>query len=88
MEEMIKVLITGVGGGGNGEQLIKALRLAKTTYKIYGADITNLSKGLKEVDIPIILPRANEINYIDKLIECIKINKIQVLFPGSEIEYY
>jgi hypothetical protein len=27
--DRIKVLVTGIGGGGNGEQVLKALRLAK-----------------------------------------------------------
>ena len=38
----IRVMVTGVGGGGNGEQLVKALRLARTNYRIIGADITPL----------------------------------------------
>lgn len=41
----IRVMVTGVGGGGNGEQLVKALRLARTNYRIIGADIHHYRRG-------------------------------------------
>ena len=40
MTDKIRVMVTGVGGGGNGEQLLKALKLAETPYHLIGADIT------------------------------------------------
>ena len=84
--ERIRVLVTGVGGGGNGEQLIKALRLSKKNYYIIGADITAVSKGLYLVDSKQILPQANEPGYIDALIDLCHKESVQVLFTGSEPE--
>ena len=46
----VKVMVTGVGGGGHGEQILKALRLASTEYEIVGSDMSPLSKGLQDID--------------------------------------
>lgn len=83
---MINVLITGIGGGGVGEQLIKALRLSQHKYIIIGTDITPISKGFNEVDSAYVVPRANDVNYIDELLKICKQHNIKALFPGSEPE--
>ena len=82
----LNVIVTGVGGGGIGQQIIKALRFANANYEIIGTDITPLSKGLMEVDYPYIVPKASEKDYIACLIALIKKHNVQVLFPGSEPE--
>jgi len=82
----INVLVTGVGGGGHGEQILKALRLAKTPYHIIGGDISIMSKGLTEVDEAVILPPAQAPNYISTLLQLCKKEAIQVVFHGSEPE--
>ncbi len=86
MNRVVRVMVTGVGGGGIGQQIIKALRLANTNYEIIGTDITPLSKGLMEVDYPYIVPKASEKDYIACLIALIKKHNVEVLFPGSEPE--
>ncbi len=86
MTKKINVLVTGVGGGGNGEQLVKALRLAETPYHLIGADMTPLSKGLFMTDEKVILPPASDPDYISALIEVCKKYSIQALFTGSEPE--
>lgn len=82
----IRVLVTGVGGGGNGEQLVKALRMAERKYRIFGADITPLSKGLFLADERIILPPAPAPEYLDVLLRVCRENRIDALFTGSEPE--
>ncbi|MHC1772144.1 MAG: ATP-grasp domain-containing protein [Flexilinea sp.] len=84
--EQIRVMITGVGGGGNGEQLIKALRLSEKNYHLIGADITPVSKGLTLVNEKYILPLASDPYYIETLIDICKKARIDVLFTGSEPE--
>ncbi len=84
--ETIRVMITGVGGGGNGEQLIKALRLSEKKYHLIGADITPLSKGLTQVDEQVILPLASDPAYLDTLLTSCKKLGVDALFTGSEPE--
>lgn len=80
------VLITAVGGGGVGEQLIKALRLAPKPYCIVGSDIHHRSFGLADVDVPVLLPRGNAPDYIDAVIDVCKRLGVRAIFPGSEVE--
>lgn len=82
----MNVLVTGVGGGGHGEQILKALRLSSLGYTIIGADMSPISKGLVNVDIPYLLPPANDASYIDKLILLCKKHDIKAVFHGSEPE--
>lgn len=82
----IRVMVTGVGGGGNGEQLVKALRMAETPYHLIGADITPLSKGLLMTDEKVILPPASDPNYLTVLLEMCDQYQVQALFIGSEPE--
>jgi carbamoyl-phosphate synthase large subunit len=83
---MFKVLVTAVGGGGIGEQIVKALRISKKNYYIVGTDIKETSKGLYEVDKPIIIPVANDPAYIEILLNICLQEDIKVLFCGSEAE--
>jgi carbamoyl-phosphate synthase large subunit len=82
----IPVMVTGVGGGGHGEQILKALRIAKTPYFIVGGDMNSFSLGLAKVDIPYILPPASKVEYIDSLLAVCKQYDICALFHGSEPE--
>lgn len=82
----IPVMITGVGGGGVGEQILKALRLSKNQYFLVGGDMNRNSKGFMLVDQPYILPRATDTEYINTLLLLCKKHDIKVLFYGSEPE--
>jgi len=82
----IAVMVTGVGGGGHGEQIIKALRLAKTRYRIIGTDMSPMSKGLVEVDQPYVLPAASDASYLPAILELCRKHRVKALFHGSEPE--
>lgn len=82
----ITVMITGLGGGGNGEQILKALKLSAISYKIVGTDMSPFSKGLMEVDYPYIVPPATDPDYIATLLYLCKKHAVQALFHGSEPE--
>lgn len=82
----ITVVITGVGGGGVGEQVMKSLRLCGDRYRIIGTDMTEFSIGLYRADTRYILPPANNDDYIDKLLEICDKEKARVLVLGSEPE--
>jgi carbamoyl-phosphate synthase large subunit len=82
----VNVFVTGVGGGGHGEQILKALKMAETSYTIIGGDISPYSKGLFEVQHGYILPLAKDPGYIDALLKVCEKHKVTALFHGSEPE--
>jgi carbamoyl-phosphate synthase large subunit len=82
----ITVFVTGVGGGGHGAQILKALHMADTGYSIIGADISLHSKGLYEVDRGYLLPPATDAGYIEALVEICTKHAVKALFHGSEPE--
>lgn len=86
MTTAVTVLVTGVGGGGHGEQVLKALRLAETPYQIVGTDISPYSSGLRDVDHSYLVPRAHEPNYIDVVLAICAQHGVQVAIHGSEPE--
>lgn len=79
-------MVTGVGGGGLGEQIVKALKIASTPYKIIGSDIYPESSGLQCVDYPNIVPAASDPSYIESIIALCERYQAKAIFPGSEPE--
>lgn len=84
--DKINVMITGVGGGGHGRQVLKALRMAKTPYTIVGTDMLPTSMGLYETDKSYVVPSAHEGNYISKILDICEKENIRVLITGSDPE--
>jgi carbamoyl-phosphate synthase large subunit len=85
-EKPISVLVTGVGGGGVGEQIIFALRLSKYPYRIITVDHDPFNLCLYSMDKSYLVPSATEKSYLNKLLEICKKESVKVLIPGSEIE--
>jgi carbamoyl-phosphate synthase large subunit len=79
-------MVTGVGGGSHGEQIVKALRMARTRYEITGGDMSRYSSGLAHVDRPVILPPAPSDEYIETVIGVCRDHGVRALFHGSEPE--
>jgi carbamoyl-phosphate synthase large subunit len=78
-------LITAVGGGGVGEQILKALRMAGG-YRIVGTDIRSRSAQFALVDEAITLPAARAPEYLEALLSvCAKLG-VRAVLPGSEVE--
>jgi len=85
-QQKITVMVTGIGGGGVGEQIFKALRMADTPYEIVGCDMSPYSKSLKNVDHSYIVPAARDSNYIETILNLCKKHNVKALFHGSEPE--
>jgi carbamoyl-phosphate synthase large subunit len=85
-KDPLPVLVTGVGGGGFGEQILKALGLADTPYEIIGTDVTTLSKGFAQVDHRYVVPPASDSKYVGALLDLCARHDIRAVFPGSEPE--
>jgi carbamoyl-phosphate synthase large subunit len=82
------VCVTGVGGGGFGEQILKALRCAQNSYRIVAADMTEQSSGFSLAHIAAALPAACAPDYVDSLLDLCGKNHVQAVFPGSEPELF
>ncbi len=82
----INVMVTGVGGGGVGEQILKCLQMSSLEYNIVGCDMNRNSMGLSKVNKAYLVPPASHPDYIEMLLRICKENEIQVLFHGSEPE--
>ncbi|BCS54642.1 ATP-grasp domain-containing protein [Geobacter sp. SVR] len=83
----INILVTGIGGGGVGEQVLKALRLAKNPdYTIIGTDITEYSAGHRFVDIFCKVPSVSDPSYREVFFSLVNKYKIDFVFHGSEPE--
>jgi carbamoyl-phosphate synthase large subunit len=83
----LTVLVTAIGGGGHGEQIVKALRLAgHGRYRIVGGDVTQQCPQFSLVDQPVVLPKADEPGYVEAVLHlCSKLG-VRALFHGCEPE--
>jgi carbamoyl-phosphate synthase large subunit len=86
MRREVRAMLTGVGGGGHGEQILKALRLGEVPYYVVGSDMSRFSSGLAAVDLPCLMPPASHPEYTETLLELCRAQEVEVLFHGSEPE--
>lgn len=82
----ITVLVTAVGGRSVGYQTLESLKMVQDSYRIITTDTNPFSPGLYEANASYLLPEANDASYIDKLLKLIKLEKIEVILPGSQAE--
>lgn len=84
---MIHVLVTAIGGGGHGDQILKALRLAPAgRYKIFGADASPYCPQASLVEQFVTLPLARSPDYMEALLRVCNELGVQALFHGCEPE--
>jgi carbamoyl-phosphate synthase large subunit len=86
MSAALPVIVTGTGGGGVGEQIVKALRLGETKYEIVATDVTDLSAGRAMGDQFHLLPRAGALGYVEALLALAEKTDARAVFCGSEPE--
>lgn len=86
MKRKVNVLITALGGGSHGLQILKALRLGQLDYRIVGANVTARCAGRAMADHFELLPPAGAPDYLDRLQRVIEQHDIRALFHGCEQE--
>lgn len=86
MNESLTILVTAIGGGGYGEQILKAVKLAQTPYKIVGTDVNPYCPQFRLVDHAMTLPGADDPGYIDAVLAVCRRFDVRVVFPGCEPE--
>lgn len=79
----VSVLVTGTGGGGVGEGIVKALKLNSQKYRIVATDMSPMSAALWRADKGYIVPPASDDRYARTLIDICKREKIDAVIPGS-----
>lgn len=85
--DRVRVLVTAIGGGGHGEQILKALRLAgRDRYFIVGADAQAECPQFDLVDEAITLPSAGDPQYIDAVLAVCERFAVRAVFHGCEPE--
>ena len=77
------IAVTGAGGGV-GQSIIKSLY--DTDYKVIALDGETLGAGLYAVSISYKIPYANNPEYISTLLNICQQEKVDLLFPGLDIE--
>jgi len=86
-QKTIPILVTAIGGGGHGEQILKALRMVNhRRYFIVGADANPDCPQFGLVEKSVVMPFASSPNYMQRLFELIERYEIKVLFHGCEPE--
>lgn len=84
---MLNVLVTAIGGGGHGDQILKALRLAAGgRYRIFGADANPDCPQASLVERFVTLPLARDPGYLEALLAACRELGVQALFHGCEPE--
>ena len=89
MDRTVTVLVTAIGGGGHGEQIVKALRRAPhTRYRIIGGDASPDCPQFALVDQPVVMPKASESAYIEAVLALCKQFSVSAVFHGCEPELH
>lgn len=83
----IPVLVTAIGGGGHGEQILKALLQDETgLVRIFGGDANPHCPQFSLVEKSFVLPYANDPSYMDTVLNICAEHGVKALFHGCEPE--
>ncbi len=82
----VNVLVTGVGGGSLGREIMKAFKMSDHKYRIITTDMLDNSVGLHETSNSYVIPSASSADYIDSLLKICKKENVHAIAAGSEQE--
>jgi carbamoyl-phosphate synthase large subunit len=86
MRKTPRILVTGVGGGSIGHQILHALQLLGDRYSIVVTDADPFSFGLYLVAERHVVPFASAPNYAETILDLLRRERIDMLLPGTEAE--
>jgi carbamoyl-phosphate synthase large subunit len=85
--DIATVLVTAIGGGGHGEQILKALRLVEgRRYRMIGGDANPYCPQFADVDAAVCLPRADAPDFVDAVLAVARHFGASAVFHGCEPE--
>lgn len=79
------IAVTAVGGGV-GQSVLRALRLSSLPLRTIGLDVNPWSTGLYTCDKGYTIPHSHQPNFIERLLEILRQERVKVLIPGSDPE--
>ncbi|MEH6611519.1 MAG: ATP-grasp domain-containing protein [Halioglobus sp.] len=86
-DSQLAILVTAIGGGGFGEQILKAVRIADNDrYIVVGTDAQESCPQFDWVDVAAILPRVDQESYLEQVFSLCKRYDVKGVFPGCEAE--
>ena len=80
---MVNSVLIPEAGGAAGISAIKSLKMANFAGRIISTDSNPLSAGFFLCEKGIVVPKADDPSFVQKLLEIIKENKIEVLMPSA-----
>lgn len=85
MRKLCRVLVTGAGSGV-GQGIIKALRVSDLPVTIVPADIELMNAALFRASEALIIPRVEQADALELIIDLLLQNRIDVVMIGSEFD--
>ena len=80
-----RILVTGAGSGV-GQGIIKSLQSSSLEPTVISADITPFNAALYRTKEAFLIPRVEEFEALERLVELILKNKIDIVMIGSEFD--
>jgi nucleoside-diphosphate-sugar epimerase len=80
-----RVLVTCVGSGV-GQSVVDSLKHLKDDYHLVGSDQTRHCYSVPDCDDFVMLPRIDDLRYIDALLQACKDLRIDAAIPGHDLE--
>lgn len=81
------VLVTGIGGNV-GQGIIRNIRASGYPVKVIGTNVTTFSAGNHLCDRFYQLPYAFDEGYINRIIEIVKKERVDLIIPSTDYEVY
>ncbi|MCP4712216.1 MAG: ATP-grasp domain-containing protein [Planctomycetes bacterium] len=85
MSKPVNIMVTG-SGCTTGQSIIKALRMSSLDCRIIAIDTHSLAVGLYRADGGYLVPRCDDPEYIPRLIEICRQEKLDLILVGSTPE--
>ena len=87
MHSGYSILVPGAGAPA-GINTIKALKMAKHKNKIIATDSDKLSAGFFMADDHFVMPKADDVSFVDALFGLVKERNVGILMPSSGFDIY
>lgn len=85
MRKQCRVMVTGAGSGV-GQGIVKALRISELPVTVVAADIAPMNAALYRADEGVIIPRVEQIDALERMIEVLLQHRVDVVMIGSEFD--